>query len=329
MTHFSLLNAAAQWGGNHAWKCTPWTPVSEGILPPSWWIQVSAMKREETTGKAKTALWVWRHQRDDHILLYVRAYGDSPVVAGVENDKVRIAHTHCGKQSRYRCLPASKKTKYRASVSFTVQDLWSSKRASSSRSRSPGNIRTEQTKCPLGQTGTTRDLMAAQTQTVDYIVVVIVVWYGLVCPLPPSRGGTWIPVDDTGEEPLGSCRRIRQNFPCHGCSPAKESYLNFVFPSVLERFRRHLLAVAAGFDVCCVLQCLDKGSVVIALIGEKFSRPGLRCCEPSGFCGSAWVCEFQTTNHSVTARVVSHRSFGGAAGFCVFCGSWKEPHGRH
>ena len=31
--------------------------------------------------------------------------------------------------------------------------------STSSRSRSPGNIRTEQTKCPMEQTGTTRDLM--------------------------------------------------------------------------------------------------------------------------------------------------------------------------
>ena len=39
--------------------------------------------------------------------------------------------------------------------------------------------------------------------------------------------------------------------PCHGCSPAKKSNLNFMLPSVLKRFRRHLLVVPAGCDVCC------------------------------------------------------------------------------
>ena len=52
--------------------------------------------------------------------------------------------------------------------------------------------------------------------------------------------------------------------------------------------------------------------------GENNSRPGLRCCEPSGFRGDAWVCEFQTPHHSVNACAVSPRSFGGAAGLSVF-----------
>ena len=54
------------------------------------------------------------------------------------------------------------------------------------------------------------------------------------------------PINDTGEEPLCPRRRIPQNCPCHGCSPTKMIYLDFVFPSALDRFRRHLLPVAAG-----------------------------------------------------------------------------------
>ena len=69
------------------------------------------------------------------------------------------------------------------------------------------------------------------------------------------------PVDDTGEEPLCLCRWIRQNWPCHGCSPTKKSYLDFVFPSALERFRQNLLIMPAGCDVCCVLQCSSDGQV--------------------------------------------------------------------
>ena len=68
------------------------------------------------------------------------------------------------------------------------------------------------------------------------------------------------PISNTSEEPFSPCRRIQQNCPCHGCSPTKQSYLDFVFPSVLERFRRHFLPVAAGCDVCCML-CSSDGRV--------------------------------------------------------------------
>ena len=52
--------------------------------------------------------------------------------------------------------------------------------------------------------------------------------------------------------------------------------------------------------------------------GENISRPGLRCCQPSGFRGDTPICECQTTHHSENACVVSPRGFGGAAGFIVF-----------
>ena len=41
----------------------------------------------------------------------------------------------------------------------------------------------------------------------------------------------------------------------HVMAASEEGYLDFVFPSALKRFCRHLLTVAAGCDVCCVLQC--------------------------------------------------------------------------
>ena len=92
----------------------------------------------------------------------------------------------------------------------------------------------------------------------------------------------------TGEEPLCPCRRDRQNCPRHGCPSTEEGFLDFVFPSALKRFRRHLLTVPAGCDVCCILQCSsdgrlrspirrpDKGSIVSALVAQvwDFSSVG-------------------------------------------------------
>ena len=141
------------------------------------------------------------------------------------------------------------------------------------------------------------------------------------------------PANDTGEEPLCPCQRIRQN------------WISW-FPSALERFRRHLLSVAAGCDVCCILQCMsdsrvcrpsrqevdsecpgcaslgfhscsgtdcDQTTPALRLRaaaamdegdhahfqgraaswdrsgGKNIGPPGLRCCEPSGLRGDAWV----------------------------------------
>ena len=57
--------------------------------------------------------------------------------------------------------------------------------------------------------------------------------------------------------------------------------------------------------------------------GANISRPGLRSGESSGVRSNARVRESQTTKHSVNARVVSPRSFGCAAGFCMFQ-VWEE-----
>ena len=93
---------------------------------------------------------------------------------------------------------------------------------------------------------------------------------------PVMEGST----NDTGEEPLCPCRRLRQNCPIHGCSPAEKRNLNFMFPPALKRFRRHLIAIPARRSVCCVLQCssdgmvwspirrLDQGSIVNALVAQ-------------------------------------------------------------
>ena len=50
---------------------------------------------------------------------------------------------------------------------------------------------------------------------------------------------------------------------------------------------------------------------------ESIGRPGLRSCEPLGFRGNAWVCQFHAADYGVNARVVLPRGFGVAAGFCV------------
>ena len=78
-----------------------------------------------------------------------------------------------------------------------------------------------------------------------------------------------------------------------------------MFPSVLKRFRRHLLAVAAGCDVCCILQCAsdgrvrspiccpDKGTIVNALVAQvwdflptvkQFAIRSCLCCVTSSCC---------------------------------------------
>ena len=41
-------------------------------------------------------------------------------------------------------------------------------------------------------------------------------------------------------------------------------------------------------------------------------RPGT---EAVGFCGDSWVCEFQTSEHCVDARVLASRGFGSAESF--------------
>ena len=129
---------------------------------------------------------------------------------------------------------------------------------------------------PLGRRAPQERLMAARTQTVDWQRKQYrgrhVVWCGRAClwvcvivvtnPTVKRRNMATVfqsSVNDTSKEPLCSSWRVRQNCPCHGCSLAKESFLDFEFPSVLERFRRYQLADAAGCDVCCVLQCPSDG----------------------------------------------------------------------
>ena len=134
--------------------------------------------------------------------------------------------------------------------------------------------------------------MAAK-MTVDWRGdVIVIIWCGCVglgfcmswVAISTVKRGVVAPmmegsINDTGEEPLCQCRRVRQNCPCHGCFPAKKSNLNLMFPSALKRFRRHLLAVPAGCDVCCTLQCAsgrvwgpirrpDNRSTVNALVAQ-------------------------------------------------------------
>ena len=56
----------------------------------------------------------------------------------------------------------------------------------------------------------------------------------------------------------------------------------------------------------------------IAAVVLEISRPGLRFCESSGFCGDLLVRWFQSTQDGVDACVLSSITFGGAASFSVF-----------
>ena len=102
-------------------------------------------------------------------------------------------------------------------------------------------------------------------------------------------------INDTSEEPLCPCRRVRQNCPCHGCSPAKKSNLNFMFPSALKRFRRHLLASPARSNVCCALQCSSDGCVVAPPLSKQGIDSGCPGCAGLGFLSCSWtVCDQMT-----------------------------------
>ena len=101
--------------------------------------------------------------------------------------------------------------------------------------------------------------------------VVVIVWYRYVSlrvgvvvvagstvkreEMSPVMQGS---MNDTGEESFRSRRWVWQDCPCHGCSPAKENYHDFVFPPVLKRFRR---PVPTGGNVCCVLKRSNYGWV--------------------------------------------------------------------
>ena len=70
----------------------------------------------------------------------------------------------------------------------------------------------------------------------------------------------WCRVDDACEEPLCPCRRIRENCASHGCRPAQESDLDFVFRPAMKGFRRQV-PVSTGGDVCRVLTRSSDGRV--------------------------------------------------------------------
>ena len=77
---------------------------------------------------------------------------------------------------------------------------------------------------------------------------------------------------------------------------------------------------------CCRCCCIDTDYMHIqgggaswdSSGGKNISQTRLRCCEPSGLCSDVRVCKFQAADHSVNARVVSSRGFGGVASFRMF-----------
>ena len=86
-----------------------------------------------------------------------------------------------------------------------------------------------------------------------------------------------VSVCEAGEKPFCSCSWVGEDCP-HGCPSFEEGYLDFMHPSVVDGFDRHLLSVAARRGVGCILQgsgdcwvrspicCPDKRAVDDALI---------------------------------------------------------------
>ena len=77
-------------------------------------------------------------------------------------------------------------------------------------------------------------------------------------PGPPSRGGTcpqWCNALSMMPAMSRSARAERfGRTASHGRPPTQESNMDFVFPPAMKRFRRQMLPVPAGGNVCCVLK---------------------------------------------------------------------------
>ena len=102
------------------------------------------------------------------------------------------------------------------------------------------------------------------------------------------------------------------------CCPDKGSIVNALVSQVLDFFACSWTVFRS--NAACAACCMERGlsdTSGDSRGGKESSRPGLRCCEPSGFRGDAWVSKIQPTSNCVNASVVSSCGFGGAAGFSV------------
>ena len=83
-------------------------------------------------------------------------------------------------------------------------------------------------------------------------------------------------VDDFCEESLCPCRGVRKNCASHGCPPTQQSDLDFVFSPAMKGFRRQMLPVSAGSDVCRALNRSSDGRVRNAV--HTRARQLVFCC---------------------------------------------------
>ena len=108
--------------------------------------------------------------------------------------------------------------------------------------------------------------------------------------------------------------------------PHERAVVNILLPQFSDFiYVMRQFTIGAACSICAGCRCNGGGHAHVlgrtasgdSSGSENISWPGLRNCEPPGFRGDAWVCQFHATNCGMHARVVP-RGFGGAAGLCVF-----------
>ena len=78
-------------------------------------------------------------------------------------------------------------------------------------------------------------------------------------PGPPSRAGTCPQLCRALSMMPAKSHSARAGRLCHGCPPSQESDLDFVLPPGTKGFRRQMLPVSAGGDVCRALKRSSDG----------------------------------------------------------------------
>ena len=153
----------------------------------------------------------------------------------------------------------------------------------------------------LGQTGQLESWWL-NTIIVRYCCVSLEV-VEVVVVRPTVKGGDMSPVvqssiNDAGEEPLGPCWRVWQHCACRGCSPSEESDLGLMFPPAMKGFRREMLPVSAGGDVCRVLKRSSDGRM----------RPPMSTLTGGSEYSVASILRFHFCNATVHGRMPSPRA---------------------
>ena len=143
-------------------------------------------------------------------------------------------------------------------------------------------------------------------------------------PPPNDKGGKFL---QFFELPLLSCSsdgwvKLSVCGPDEGSmeDALSQKFQNFMSFAMQLTFKSSLCCISCHTHIQSRTASWDSSG------SEEISRPGLRCCEPSGFRGDAWVCEFQSTQNCMNASAVPSSGYGGAARLSVFM-LWVQERG--